>query len=129
MKIFFPVNGGGGCHVVVGRGFLEGFNDDHPGSNLKGLGGVTFSFGSDFKLVNVQVRNGDLKTYAGLYLGKLASIARTWAQDRKALTNSGVRPALRSTPVPESEMRLRGNSGQYSRVQGIATIFVRRSVG
>jgi hypothetical protein len=95
MKIFFPIDGTPGCRVVVGQGFLDGFNDDHPESNLKGLAGATFSFDGELQLTNIHLRNGDLKKLAGPYMGKLIAIVRDWAQDQKPPKASGFRAALR----------------------------------
>lgn len=102
MKIFFPPDGSPGCRVVVGQGFIDGFNDDHPDSNLKELTGATFSFDGEFQLTNVQLRNADLKKLAGPYMGKLISIVRDWAQDQKPPKQSGFRQALKMPWVVEA---------------------------
>lgn len=104
MKIFFPLDGAG-CRVVVGQGFLDGFNDDHPDSNLRGLTGATFSFDGEFQLTNIQLKNGDPKALAGPALGRLIAIVRDWAQHQKPPKQSGFRQAFKLPWVVEPTPR------------------------
>lgn len=100
MRIFYP-HDGIGCRVVVGEGFFDGFNDDHPESNLHGLLGATFSFDDDFQLIGIRFNNGDAKGWEGPHLKMVAAILRDWAQEQKPPKISGFRPALR-LPTPET---------------------------
>jgi hypothetical protein len=104
MRILYPTNGSG-CRVIVGQGFLDGFNDDNPGSNLHGLTGVTFSFDDQFQLTGVHPRNGGVEKWDGPYMAKLASFVREWAQEQRPPTTSGFRPAVKmpweAAPIPK----------------------------
>lgn len=94
MRIFYPLEGAG-CRVVVGRGFIEGFCDDHENCQLVGLLGLTFFLDKQFQLTNVQFRNGDLKQWQGEHLGLLLEMAQEKAQEEKPPSTSGLRPAVR----------------------------------
>ncbi len=100
MKVFFPPDGTG-CRVVVGQGFLDGFNDDHPDSNLRGLTGATFTFDGEFQLTNVHIRNHDSAKLAGPHLAKLILIVRDWAVEQKPPKASGFRTAFKMPWVIE----------------------------
>lgn len=117
MRIFYPIDRTG-SRVVVSSGFIEGYNDDHSDSNLKGLESMTVSFNDDFRVTDIHFRPGDLKRWAGPHLGALVALVREWAQEQKPPKNSGFRPAFKFPPTEALEPKPEASTPKVAYVSG-----------
>lgn len=87
MRIYHSVEGG--CHVVIDSGFIEAFNDDHPGSNLQGLTGCVVHFDVDRNVARIQFKQSDIRRWQGPHLSSLLEMAEELAKEQRP-TISGV---------------------------------------
>ncbi len=90
----------GGCHAVIDEGFIEAFNDDHPGSTLQGLTGLTVRLDKDYNYIGWHFKNGDAKKWEGSHFMQLVEMVREEAKANGPRKASGVFPVVTVPPAP-----------------------------
>jgi hypothetical protein len=99
VRVFYDP-AGAGCQVTVSEGYLAAYCDDHPGTSLRGLTGLTVLFGKDFDVRDVRVKDGPLGRWRAGDLAHLVRLARDIAKKR---TISGTRPVVQPPAVEPSQ--------------------------
>jgi hypothetical protein len=93
---------GSAFNVAVGEADIQAFNRSWPGSNLRGLRGVTFQFDArSGDLIDIWYRNGDADRWDGPALAALSEDAQQYgyhriqSETRKVIPNEESTQALR----------------------------------
>lgn len=95
-----------GLVVAVNDVDIHDFNSSWPGSNLRGLDGVTFVFESNGDLVDMHFKNGDVEEWDGKALVALSQDAQAYGESRRGTTRPST-PRTRRSPSAAAQQRER----------------------